>query len=174
MNVLVLFNLNYCLYLYSILNCCLCLYSFFLAQQFWTCIWYCFPLPASQVTGVFVPQLASSSASSMPVVLQLVVRMFSISISGIPSNNACPFPETTKILHILCLLSCSNFSVHMPNCVIVVWLYVFSLMFVFLVAANCSIVAWGNNFLYMYKCIIFPFYPCQPYVALWLWIYLMF
>ena len=115
---------------------------------------YC-PLPALQVFGVFVLQLASLSSSSVPIVLQLILRMLNNSMSGMP-NNACLYPGTTKKLHILCLLLCSNFTLHMPSFVNVVWLCIFSLMFVFLVATNCSIVALENNLLYMYNGIIFP------------------
>ena len=57
------------------------------------------------------------------------------------------FPGTTKKLHILHLLLFSNVTLHMPNCIIVDWLYIFSLTFVSFVAANCSSVALGNNFL---------------------------
>ena len=52
-----------------------------------------------------------------------------------------------------------SFNPHMPNCVIVVQVYIFSLMFVSVFAANCSIVALGNTFLYMYNGIIFPSLP---------------
>ena len=44
-------------------------------------------------------------------------------MSGTP-NKACPFAGTTKMLHILHLLWCSVFTLHMPNCVIVVLFYV--------------------------------------------------
>ena len=44
-------------------------------------------------------------------------------MSGMP-NKACLFPETTKKLHIFYLLLCSILTLHMPNCVIIVLLYV--------------------------------------------------
>ena len=47
----------------------------------------------------------------------------------------------------------------MPNCVIVGWLHVFSWISVFLVAANCSFVAKGTRFLYIYNGNMFPS-PC--------------
>ena len=47
----------------------------------------------------------------------------------------------------------------MPDYVIVVWLYIFSLIFISLVATNCPIVALGNNFLYKYNGSIFPSLP---------------
>ena len=60
-------------------------------------------------------------------------------------NKACLFPGTTKKLHILHLLLCSVFTFHMPNCVIVVLLYVSDL--IFLVTANHSSVTLENNLL---------------------------
>ena len=47
----------------------------------------------------------------------------------------------------------------MPNCVIVVRLYVLSWIFVFLVAANCSFVAIETNCLYRCNGIMFPSLP---------------
>ena len=58
-------------------------------------------------------------------------------------NDAWPFPGTTKKLHSLCLLLCSTFTLHIPNWVIVVWLYIFSLIFVFLVAASVHL--WSGS-----------------------------
>ena len=115
-------------------------------------------LPASWVTGVFELQFASVYASSAPIVLHLTVMMFSISISGMP-NHACLFLGTTMKLHILCLLLHSNFTLHIPQLCYCCLVICFSLMFVFLVAANCSIVALGNNFFYMYNGTIFPSLP---------------
>ena len=74
--------------------------------------------------------------------------MFSLSVLGMP-NKVCPFPGTKKNLQIFCLLLYSNFTLNMLNCVIVVLLYVFNFMLCSLVAANCSFVALGNNFLYV-------------------------
>ena len=39
-------------------------------------------------------------------------------------NGSCPFPGTAKKIQILCLLLCSTFSLHKPNHVAVVQLYV--------------------------------------------------
>ena len=61
--------------------------------------------------------------------------------------------------YILSLLLHSIFTLHMPNCVTVAQLYVKNLIFVSPVAANCSIVTLGNNFLYMYTGIIFQSLP---------------
>ena len=43
----------------------------------------------------FVLHFAAVSVSCVPIVLQLIVTMFSISVSDM-SNNACPFHGTTK------------------------------------------------------------------------------
>ena len=61
---------------------------------------------------------------------------------------------------------CSIFTVHIPNCVIVVLLYVYNWIFVFLVAANCSSVTKGNIFFCFCICVmvlcslyhLYPFY----------------
>ena len=106
---------------------------------------------------VFVLHLMALSVSCVPIVLQFIVRMFSISISGMP-NNACPFPGTTKklktflcyyVLFLLCI------------CLIVYCCLVicFTWIFVFLVATNYSVVALENNFLYICNSIIFPSLP---------------
>ena len=63
------------------------------------------------------------------------------------------------LLEVQGMLFCSISTLHLPNCVIVVWLYVFSLLFVFVFATNCSIVALGNNILYVYNGITFPSLP---------------
>ena len=116
---------------------------------------YCCPHPALQVIGVCVTcYWHLLSAFSGPIVLQCIVRMFKISMSGMP-NNACPFPGTIKKKHILHLLLYYTFTLYITNYVIVVWIYIFSPVFVFLVAANCSIIALGSNFLYMYNGIMF-------------------
>ena len=59
----------------------------------------------------------------------------------------------------LSLLLCSIFTFHMPNCVIVVLLYVLYWMLLFLIATNWSFVALENNFLYTHKGIMFPSLP---------------
>ena len=76
------------------------------------------------------------------------------------------FLEPTKKLNILYLLLCSSFTLYMPNCVIVVWLYIFGLMFVSLLTTNFSIVSLANNFLYMYNGIIFPPLAMSTYMVL--------
>ena len=103
--------------------------------------------------AVFVLQLSVLSFLCVPIMMQFIFMTLSVSMSGIP-NKAFPFPGTTKSLHIFCILLFSNLALHMPSCVIVTLLHVFTLMFLFLVAANCSIVALGNSFLDKCKGII--------------------
>ena len=69
-------------------------------------------------------------------------------------------------LHILHLLLCSNLPLHMLNCVTVVQLYIFSLVFVSFVAVNFSMVALENNFCIFKMALYFHYCPCQPYKAL--------
>ena len=78
----------------------------------------------------------ASSISCDPILLQFIVIMFSISISGMP-NSACPFPGTTKKLQVFYLLLCSIFTFHMPNCVIVVLLCVLAVYLYFLLPPVC-------------------------------------
>ena len=129
-NIIIFYHWCECIYLmhYIYLNCCLCLYNntcccLFLSSPVFA---QHFSLPESWVLWLW--QFASLSSLSVCIVLQLIVSMFSNSISGIPSNGF-PFPGTTKKLHILHLLLCSTVTLHMPNCIIVVWLYVFSFVF---------------------------------------------
>ena len=87
-------------------------------------------------------------------------------------NRACLFPITTKKNTILfCLLLCPISTLHEPNCVIVVQLYVFSGIFVVLVVTNCSFSALGNNFLYICNGIMYLSLPvstlCHPVILTW-------
>ena len=77
-----------------------------------------------------------------------------------------PFPCLTKNLHILFLFLCSIFTVHVPNWVIVVLLYIFNCIFTIFVAANCSLVILGNNFLYMCNGVMLNHYLCLLYMVL--------
>ena len=54
------------------------------------------------------------------------------------------------------LLLFSILTVHLPNCVIVILLYVLNLIFSFFVAASSSFVDLGNDFLNIWKGIMFP------------------
>ena len=65
-------------------------------------------------------------------------------------------------LQFLSLLLCCNCTLQMPHCVIAVLLYVFNSMLSFLIVANCSFAALGNNFLYMCKGIMFQALPVSP------------
>ena len=79
---------------------------------------------------------------------QLIVNMPSVSMSGMPGKG-CLFPGTTEKLHIFILLLFSIYIVHLPNCVIAVLLHVLNFMLSFLIAASCSLVDLGYNFLKM-------------------------
>ena len=142
-------NLNYCLCLYSRVTFCLCLYGFFLACQFLVLYLHSTAhfLHHRWLVSLYGNLHLFLLPLSVPIVLQIIVRMFSISISGMP-NNGCPFLGTIKKLYTLSL--CSIFhSTYAYLCYC--WSVVhFGLMFVYLVATNCSIVALGNNFC---KCI---------------------
>ena len=86
------------------------------------------------------------SSSFISIVLQLIVSMPSVLMSGI-SSKGCLFLVTTKKLHIFIFLFFYFLTVHLPNCVIVVLLYVLNLMFSFFIAASCSFVDLGYEFL---------------------------
>ena len=58
--------------------------------------------------------------------------------SGLLQHNG----KSTQIIFLFVI---TIFTIHVPNCVSVVWLYTFSLIFVFIVAINCSFAALGNN-----------------------------
>ena len=64
---------------------------------------------------------------SVLIVLQFIFQMFNNSMSGIP-NHAYPFPGTTKKMHFLCLSLFLISTLHLPNCVIIMWLYVLNLV----------------------------------------------
>ena len=64
----------------------------------------------------------SSVASSAPIERIFILIMLRTSVSGMPSN-ACPFPGTTKN-YILKVFLCSITTIHIPNSVIMVLLYV--------------------------------------------------
>ena len=74
--------------------------------------------------AVFVLQLlALLSFLYIFCVAVYMYNMLSMLMSSIP-NKVCPFPGTTKNLHIFCLLLFSIFTLHMPNCIIIILLYV--------------------------------------------------
>ena len=81
----------------------------------------------------------------VPIVLHFIFKMFNTSIPGM-HNNASPSPGATKKIHFLHLLLISISILHLPNCIIVLWFYVLSLVTSF-VATSWSAVALGNNFL---------------------------
>ena len=71
----------------------------------------------------------------MSIMLQLIVSMLSVLMSGMPSNG-CLFLGTTKKLHIFILQLFSILTVHLPNCVIVVLLCILNFMLSFFIAAS--------------------------------------
>ena len=86
----------------------------------------------------------------MSVVLQLIVNTSRVSKPGMPSRRG-PFPSTTKNLHNVCLFLELIVTSQMPNCGIIVLLYVSS-TFSFFVALE-------NNILKIWTAIIFPSIP---------------
>ena len=78
-------------------------------------------------------------------------------MSGMPSKG-CLFLGTTEKLHIFILLLFSVFTVHLPNCVIIVLLYILNLMS-FFIATSFSLVDLGYYLLKMWKGIMLPSLP---------------
>ena len=70
---------------------------------------------------------------------------FSAMVSGIP-NSACPFPGTTKKHAFFVTFLNLIWTMHMPNCVMCVQLYVFNLMFPFTDLFSLSSPMFANNF----------------------------
>ena len=133
-------NLNFCTCICIVIHVAVCSFT----APFWPCV--CTALLTCCIVGMMslcavIGDLYLLFQSH--IVLQLIVSMLSKWISGIP-NNVCPFPGTTKKLHILHLLLFSNVTLHMSSCIIVDWLYIFSLIFVSFVVANCSTVVLGK------------------------------
>ena len=91
---------------------------------------------------MFALQFPRPSPSFDSIVLQLIVNMPSVLMSDRPSKG-CLFLGTTQKLQIFVLLF-SIFTVHLPNCVIVVLLYVLNLMS-FFIAVSSSFVDLGYN-----------------------------
>ena len=83
-------------------------------------------LPTPRTLSFLMLQFVPFFSISIPIVLQFIFEMFNNSMSGMP-NNASPFPGTTKKMHFLCLSLFSVSTLHVPNCVTVVQLYVLSL-----------------------------------------------
>ena len=81
---------------------------------------------------MFILHLSALSASCVSILFQSVVRMSSISMSGMP-NKAHPFPGNIKKLHILSFFFCSIFTLHMPIYVTFCSIECFYWVFLFLV-----------------------------------------
>ena len=143
-------NLNYCLCLCNSLYCCLSLYNSFLCLCLHSSVHFlyqwCFLCLHRQFTCF--------SLFSAPIVLQFIFMIFTNSIPDLP-NNVPPSPRSTKKMHVLHLLLFSIFTLQLPECVIVVLFYVFSLIFTSFVAASWSTVVLVNNFLYKGNGIMF-------------------
>ena len=65
----------------------------------------------------------------------------------------------SKKMQALCLLLFPIFTLHLPYCVIAVWLYVFSLIFASFVATSWSTVTLGNNIFVYMECYYVPITP---------------
>ena len=79
-------------------------------------------------------------------------------MSGIP-NSTCPFPGTTRNIHLFAIFLNLVWTAHMPNCIMCVPLYVFNLMFPFTNHFSSSLPMFANNFQNMYSSIMFPSLP---------------
>ena len=98
--------------------------------------------------------LSCHSLISVHVLLSMLNNL----MSGIPSS-AGPFPGTLKNLHLAHLFLCLNFTVHMPNCSIFYWLYVFNMAELLVVACNSAIfVVFGNRILNVLHNIKLPWF----------------
>ena len=95
--------------------------------------------------GVFV--------SCVCIVLQFIVKMSCISVSGIP-DKTCPFHGTAEDYNFQFFMFLFFFTLHMSNCFIVSLSYVLTGYLDFLLFP-IVFVAQGTNFLYMCKDIIF-------------------
>ena len=108
--------------------------------------------------AVFILQLLAQSVSCVSIMLQFICVMFSLSMSCMP-NQGCPLSGTTNNLHVLCLLLCSVFTFTYAQLCWYSSVMCFNGIFLFLVTANCSFVALGNNLLCKCRGIIFPLLP---------------
>ena len=123
-------NLNYCHSLYSSLCCCLSLAKLLSEAVF---AHQC-SLPVPWMPSYLMLQLALFPSLSVHIVLQFIFNMFNNSMSGMP-KNLFPFPQTTEKMVFLCLSLFSFSTLHLPNCVIVIQLYVFSFVASFVVTS---------------------------------------
>ena len=70
------------------------------------------------------------------------------SMPGMP-NNAKGFPGGRKNLHVCCLYLYLLFALDIPNCAMLVLLFVFNMIHLPLLYLNCSSVVLGNGCLHM-------------------------
>ena len=88
----------------------------------------------------------------------IILIMLSNSIYGIPCN-AGPLPGTTKNLHLIHLLLCLILTKHLLSCSKFDWLYVLSMIDLYIVAFNSAIVDLRNSMLKTWNGIKFPSLP---------------
>ena len=108
---------------------------------------------------MFILHFTVLSVKCVPIVLQLIVKMFSISMSGM-SKKLAHFLELQRNYNfyvcyyvLLFLYTCLTVLL-MFSCMFLVHLFFFFLYI--LVAANCSFVVLGSNFLHISNDIMFP------------------
>ena len=75
---------------------------------------YCCLQLTTLVAGNVLLHLLALSPSWVSILLHFIDRMSNMSMSDMP-YKVCPFPGTSKKLHILSLLLCSTFTLHIHN-----------------------------------------------------------
>ena len=98
-------------------------YIFIMCIQFVCLTLWCSVLKLGLLDTSIVSELNCPLSHRSLITLHIIYRMFSSSMSGIPSH-AVPSPCTTKYLHFAFYL-CLNYTVYMPNCLKFDSLYVF-------------------------------------------------
>ena len=94
---------------------------------------------------------------------QVILSMFSNSISGIPSSAGSP-PGTTKNLHLTHLSLCLIFTVHVPSCSMFNWLYVFKTMVLFLWCLTWPLWILETEFLLIWMALSCHHFQCLFYI----------
>ena len=83
--------------------------------------------------SLLILQLVPFFSFSVPIVLQFIFEIFNNSMSAMP-KNASPSPGTRKKMHFLHLLLFYISTLHLPNCVVAVQLYILCLVASFVAA----------------------------------------
>ena len=91
------------------------------------------------------PVFVLHSASSPSIESTFTLINLSAAVSGIPSG-AWPFPGTTKNTHLFLMFLNLITTAHVPNCVMLVLLYILSLIWSFMDFCSCSSVTFLNSF----------------------------